>query len=112
MEIRALEHFEELVFVEAELCRFAGDVYLEQAILDELFAGGAFTHFAQQFEAVYGVDERCFADHVFDFVALQVPDEVPLDVFGQQGSLVPQFLGAIFAEDALAGLVEASDLFG
>ena len=112
MEIGVLEHFEELVFMEAEFRRFAGDVYLEQAILDDLFAGCALIHFAQQFEAVYGVDERCLADYIFDFVALQVANEMPLNIRGQQGAFVSQFLGAIFAKDALAGLIEASDLFG
>ena len=44
-------------------------------------------------------------DDVFDFVGLQVADEVPLDVLRQCLMLVAHLKGMVFAENALSGVV-------
>jgi hypothetical protein len=51
------------------------------------------------------VDERDEGDDVFDFIGLQVTDEVPLYVLRQGFVLVAHLEGMVFAENALTGIV-------
>ena len=43
---------------------------------------------------------------VFDFVALQVADEVPVDVLRERLMFVSEFLYFVFTKDALAEIIE------
>ena len=51
---------------------------------------------------MYECDKRC---DIFDFVGLQVSDEVPVDVGGQECLLSRKFLNTAFSEVTLPGVV-------
>ena len=55
------------------------------------------------------MDQVREGDYLLDLVALEVPDEVPLDVIGQLRLLVDEFLDVVLAEVPLAEVVKFLD---
>ena len=85
---------------------FLRHMELQQAVNRAIVFEGLFFDLIQQVEAVHRMNEVCERSDVFHFVALQMPDEVPADVFGQGLVFWQEFLHAVFAEVALPLMVE------
>lgn len=60
--------------------------------------GSLFIDFNQQFIRVYGMYHSYIRGHVFDFVCLQVADEMPFNVFGQGFIFLSHFLHVALTE--------------
>lgn len=67
--------------------------------------GSLFIDFNQQFIRVYGMYHSYIRGHVFDFVCLQVADEMPFNVFGQGFIFLSHFLHVALTENTLAGSI-------
>ena len=78
---------------------------LEQYINSAVNASCFFFNETEQFHAVNALDDCHMGHDGAHLVLLQVTDEVPTDILGQQRGLGYQFLGAVLAEQALSGLV-------
>lgn len=91
---------------------FAGDVELDEDVLDFVDAGGAAFDFGDESLVGYAVYECGVRDDHFDFVGLEVADEVPPDVGGELGGFGDEFLRSAFAKVAFAGGVGLADGFG
>ena len=90
---------------------FGCHVEFEQARNDAAAAGSLSVNLAQEFNAIYGVDERNEGRDVFHLVALEVADEVPRNVgeVGQFFALLHEFLHTAFAKCALPCCVGFTD---
>ncbi len=97
---------------EAAFGGFGGDVDFEQYVNDAVELCGAFVDFSEEAWAVNGLDARnkgCDESHL---VGLEVTDEMPGDVGGEEGVFEGEFLFTAFAEDALSGMVGGEDVVG
>lgn len=95
----------------AELAFFFGDLELEQAGNDPANGFSPPVDLKEQFRAVDGMDQVYEGYDVLDLVGLQVSDEMPADVGGENGLLFQQFLNAILSEIALPFAIQAQDRF-
>ena len=59
----------------------------------------------QQMQRIHALHERHERQHQLQLVGLEMADEMPLHVGGHLRHLGGQFLGAVLAKDALAGVV-------
>lgn len=73
-----------------------------------LLCGDALDAF-QELRGVHGVDAGCVDDCVADFVLLQMPDDVPLDVLWKDRDFGEEFLDFVFAEHSETRVVCVAD---
>ena len=81
------------------------DVELQQAVHNAVVLFGFLVDGFEQVGRVDAVDERDKGDDVFDFVGLQMADEMPLDILREHLMLVAHFKGMVLAENALTSIV-------
>ena len=99
------KQFTALLWGEAELGLLLCDMYLQQAWYPAPRLCTLPVHFAQQSVAVDAVYEVYEWGNVLDLVCLQVPYEMPVDVFGQRLVLYCEVLCLAFAKVTLSGIV-------
>lgn len=84
---------------------FCAEVELQEDVDEAIVVNGPFLYGFKEVEGIYGLDKvNVWEDHL-EFVGLKVAYEVPLHVLGHLGHLGGQFLGAVFAKDALTGVI-------
>ena len=103
------DNLRQFVGQEARLSLLAGYVHLQQDVLHQSLLSGLVVEGAQQLLGVHRLDEvRSQPQQVADLVGLQVSDEVPTDIRGQNSHFLLQFLHPTLPEIAFAGLVGLS----
>ena len=104
--MRILQFFRQ----EAELRLLLRHMHLQQHIHHTPHLGGSLLNILQMLQAVHSVNHAHKGDVILQLLALQVTDEMPLDILGQHGSLVTQLRGVVLAEKALTCIVSLHDI--
>ncbi len=91
--------------------RVLGQVDLQQDFWPPAFVDGNRFDAIQQFQAVDRVHDRCGGQSATHLVALQLSEQVPLDVRGKVAGTLFQLLWPAFAEDGLSAFEQAFDPF-
>jgi len=100
----------QLSLIKTEFCFLFCNMHLQKALNNTVVFGGLFIDLQQQAKAVYRMDHRNERGNVFYFVALKMADEMPLNVPGQFGLFLHQFLHIVFTKDALTGIIKLPDV--
>ena len=95
---------------DAEFGGLAGDIDFDQEWGGFVLLGGDALEASEEFGGVDGVDAGGVADGESHLVGLEVSDEMPFDVVWEQGCLLGELLGAVFAEGAESGVVRQADV--
>ena len=91
--------------------RVPGQVDLQQDLRPPAFVDGNRFDAIEQFQAVDRVHDRCGGQGATHLVALQLSEQVPLDVSGKEAGALFQLLWTAFAEDVLSAFEQAFDPF-
>ena len=102
----------ELVFSESVFGRFLGEVDLEVDLRVEAEFGGDAVDGGGELEGVDGVNDGEVGEGFTDFVALEVANEMPMNVVGEERDFFESFLLSGFAEVAAASGVGGAVISG
>lgn len=107
-----VKHCRAFVGCESEFCLFLCNVYLQQAWYPSPHLYPVPVDLFEQVLAVDAVDKVYEWCYIFDFVALEVTDEMPLYILGQHSVFYFKVLGLALAKLALSCIVGRFNSFG
>ena len=99
-KFKASEHVLQFPLIKPKLTFFGSDVDLQQYRNGSIYFFALLVDFQQEFEGIYAMNEVYKGSNVFDLVALQVPNHVPMGISRHFRLLGLNFLNLIFPKIA------------
>jgi hypothetical protein len=100
-----IDYRDNLFFRESVLGLFGTQVELQQDIDGFTIVAPPLVDGFQQMEGIHRLDQGDVRKDEFEFVRLEMTDEVPFDVGGHLGHFLRQFLRPVLAEEPLSRVV-------